>query len=192
MKNIFVITILMIYALSCRSNDNKLVGNEDSLAVKTVQGFYSWYIHEAYPKSTSHYQVPDYKKIDGTTYIFDLEDYKERLNTIKYFSKEYKQKLIDKLQACNQEMKETKWDYEPEPMFNIKACNYLWGNQWVGGQGEMIDGFQIDSIKVNNNTAESIVSILIDNKVFVRSILSLKKVGNEYKISDIVLDWKKN
>lgn len=192
MKNIFVIILLMTYALSCKASNKKPIANEDSLAIKTVQEFYDWYINEAYPKSTSYYQVPGYKKLDKFTYIFDLEEYEERLNTIKYFSENYKQKLINKLQNCNQEMQKIKWEYEPEPMFNIEACNYLWGNQWIGGQGERVDGFKVESIKIKNGEAECVVNILINNRSFVQSIVLLEKARNEYKISNIDLNWEKD
>ena len=179
-----------MYALSCKSGNKTPVANDDSLVVKTVQEFYEWYIHEAYPRSTSYYQVPYYKKLDETTYVFDLEEYKKRLSSLEYFSEGYKQRLMDRLQACNQEMKKVEWEYEPEPMFNIKACNYLWGNQWVGGQGELITGFRVDSVEASDGRAKTIVSILVDDRVFVQSILFLKKENDEYKIDDITLNWK--
>ena len=191
MKNILVAIILMGYALSCRSSDRKHTANEDSLAAETVQEFYEWYINEAYSESTSYYQIPSYKKLSETTYVFDLEEYEERISTITYFSNSYKQMLTNRLQNCNQEMQKIVWDYEPEPMFNIKACNYLWGNQWVGGQGERIDGFNIESTEVDSDEAKSVVNILIDDRVFVRSIVSLVKVNGNYKISNIRLDWQK-
>ena len=191
MKNAFVVTLLLGYALSCRSNNIERAVIEDSLAANTVQKFYQWYIHEAYPKSTSYYQIPSYRKLDETTYVFDLEEYEERLNTVPYFSDTYRQTLISRLRNCNREMREVAWDYEPEPMFNIKACNYLWGNQWVGGQGEVIGGFKVDSIEVDGSKAKSVVSILTGGRVFVRSIVSLEKIKGNYKISGIELSWQK-
>ena len=180
---------MIFYVLSCQSKDRKPGINTDSLAIKTVKEFYDWYINEAYPKSTSFYQVPGYKKLDETTYIFDLEEYKRRINTINYFSKGFKKKLITRLENCNQEMQKIEWEYEPEPMFNIDACNYLWGNQWVGGQGERISGFIIDETHTNGNEATVMVSILTGDKVFVRSKILLEMKEKEYKIEDIVLKW---
>ena len=180
---------MMTYAISCQSSERKSYASSDSLVVETVSKFYQWYINEAYPKSTSHYQVPGYKKLNETTYVFDLEEYRRRINTIDYFSEGYKEKLYDRLKNCNLEMQKVKWEYEPEPMFNIDACNYLWGNLWVGGQGEKITGFKIDKVAENDKQAEVIVLILIGDKVFVRSKALLSKIGREYKIEDIALVW---
>jgi hypothetical protein len=118
-----------------------------------------------------------------------LEEDKKRINTIDYFSEGFKDKLITRLNNCNQEMRKVKWDYEPEPMFNIVACNYLWGNQWVGGQGEKITGFKIESAQSDSDDFLVIVEILTRDKVFVRSHVLLKKTGKEFKINDINLVW---
>jgi hypothetical protein len=187
MKTIAIFVLLIFHALNCQAG--YIIPNQDSLALKTVKEFYDWYINEAYPKNTSYFQVPDYKKLDENTYIFDLEEDKKRINTIDYFSEGFKDKLITRLNNCNQEMRKVKWDYEPEPMFNIVACNYLWGNQWVGGQGEKINEFKIESIQSDSDDFLVIVEILIGDKFFVRPHVSLKKTGEEFKINDINLVW---
>ncbi|MGK7389154.1 MAG: hypothetical protein ACNS60_02345 [Candidatus Cyclobacteriaceae bacterium M2_1C_046] len=163
----------------------------DSTAETTVKSFYSWYLNEAYPKSTSYYQIPPYKKIDENTFIFDTEEYIKRLNTIPYFSTTYKRMLLNQLEVCNEEMMKIEWDYEPEPMFNIKACNYLWGNQWVGGQGEKISGFEIGKTEIINNNPIYNVNLFTDNGLFVKSVVTLEKEDGQFKIADIKLDWNK-
>ncbi|SHK98299.1 hypothetical protein SAMN04488028_1165 [Reichenbachiella agariperforans] len=188
MKDIITITVLAMYSLSCNSQNNS---SNDSSAVEVVNGFYSWYIEEAYPKSTSYYQVPSYKKLSGASYIFDLDELRQRLSTIDFFSQEYRNKLIEQLNVCNDEMLKIKWEYEPEPMFNIKECNYLWGNQWVGGQGEKISGYKIKDIETVEDTIKCTVQILIDDNVSVKSIVSTKKIDGEYKIININLDWSR-
>lgn len=192
MKSFIVVVLLVTYSLSCRSSDKSAFAKEDSLAMETVQEFYQWYIYEVYPQGSGYYQVPRYEKVDRVTYIFDIDDYQKRLSSVEFFSNGYKKKLIDRIRKCNQAMREVKWEYEPEPMFNIEQCNYLWGNQWVGGQGERVNGFKVESIVVNDGEAHCIVNILIDDKVFVRSILNLSKFEDEYKITNISLDWKKD
>lgn len=180
---------MMACALGCESSNKMLNSEEDSLAVKIVEEFYDWYINEAYPKSTSYYQVPSYKKLNNTTYVFDVKEYKKRINTINYFSEAYKEKLVNRLENCNHQMRKVEWEYEPEPMFNIDACNYLWGNQWVGGQGEKISGFKIDAINSNGSEVTVMVSILTGDKVFVRSKVLLNEREKKYLIQDIELEW---
>lgn len=180
---------MIIYSLGCKSTSLNFDSNEDSVAIKTVNEFYDWYINDAYPKSVSYYQVPPFEKLDETTYVFDLREFKERINTIDYFSEDYKKKLVGRLENCNSEMRKIKWDYKPEPMFNIDACNYLWGNQWVGGQGERIDGYKIEKVQKNSGDFSVIVSILIEDKVFVRSHVLLTKRDDELKINNIKLVW---
>lgn len=187
MKTISILILLIFNALP--SDSSHIDPNQDSLALKTVGEFYNWYINDAYSKSTSYYQVPTFEKLDETTYVFDLREFKERVNTIDYLSENYKKKLVSRLESCNSEMRKVKWEYEPEPMFNIDACNYLWGNQWVGGQGEKIDGFKIEEVQTNANDASVIVCILIEDKTFVRSHLFLTKKDDQYKIHDIKLIW---
>lgn len=187
MKTTYLLVPFILYALS--SHSNHINPNQDSIALKTVNKFYDWYINDAYPKSTSYYQVPPFKKLDETTYIFDLREFKERINTIDYFSEDYKEKLVSLLESCNVEMRKIEWDYEPEPMFNIDACNYLWGNQWVGGQGEKITGYIIDKVEKNSEEYSVMVSILMGDKTFVRSHVSLTKKDDEFKINDIKLIW---
>jgi hypothetical protein len=189
LKTIPILFLLLSLGLNCKSCDNKINSNPDSLAIKTAKEFYNWYIHDVYSKSTGYYQVPTFKKLNETTYIFDLAEFKGRINTIEYFTKDYKKKLVSKLKSCNAEMRKVKWDYEPEPMFNIVACNYLWGNQWVGGQGEKITGFKIESAQSDSDDFLVIVEILTRDKVFVRSHVLLKKTGKEFKINDINLVW---
>lgn len=184
----FILILLSVNGFQIESSHTN--PNQDSLALKTVDEFYDWYINDAYPKSTSYYQVPTFEKLDETTYVFDLEEFKERLNTIDYFSEDYKKDLVKRLESYNAEMRKVKWEYEPEPMFNIDACNYLWGNQWVGGQGEKINGFKIEEVQKNSDKLSIIVGILINDETFVRSHVFLTKKDKEFKINDIKLVWK--
>ncbi|WKV10936.1 hypothetical protein [Marivirga harenae] len=185
MKTTSLLVPFILYTLSSHSNHTN--PSQDSLVLQTVDKFYNWYINVAYPKSTSYYQIPPFEKLDETTYIFDLREFKERINTIDYFSEDYKEKLVSKLESCNAEMRKINWEYEPEPMFNINACNYLWGNQWVGGQGEKITGYKIDRDEKNSEEYSVIVSILIEGKTFVRSHVFLTKKVDEFKINEIKL-----
>ncbi len=190
MKTTSILFLFLLYALSCLSNH--INPNQDSLALKTVDDFYNWYINDAYPKSTSYFQVPPFEKLDETTYVFDLREFKKRINTIDYFSKSYKEKLVSMLESCNTEMRKIKWGFEPEPMFNIDTCNYLWGNQWVGGQGEKITGYKINGVEKSSDEFSVIVSILIEDKTFVRSHVFLTKMDDKFKINDIKLIWNSN
>ncbi|HET8859932.1 hypothetical protein [Marivirga sp.] len=189
MRSICLLFLVVFYSLGCKPNSINTDIGGDSLAIRTVNKFYNWYINDAYPKSTSYYQVPTFDKLDATTYVFDLEEFNERINTIDYFSEDYKKKLVSRLENCNSEMRKIKWEHEPEPMFNIDACNYLWGNQWVGGQGENINGFKIEEVQVHSDDVLVIVSILIEDKTFVRSHVLLTKKDKEFKINDIKLVW---
>jgi hypothetical protein len=102
MKTTSLLFPFILCALS--SHSNHINPNQDSLSLRTVKEFYDWYINDAYPKSTSYFQLPPFEKLNETTYIFDLEEFKERLNTIDYFSEAYKKKLIGRLENCNAEM----------------------------------------------------------------------------------------
>lgn len=187
MKTIPILILLISNALISHSNHTN--PNQDSLARQTVDEFYNWFINDAYPKSTSYFQVPPFERLNETTYIFDLREFKERINTIDYFSNEYKEKLVRRLENCNAEMRKINWEFEPEPMFNIDACNYLWGNQWVGGQGEKITGYKIDEVQKNSEEYSVIVRLLVEDKTFVHSQVFLTKKDDEFKIYDIKLIW---
>lgn len=192
-SNILFLLSLHFTAMSCSADSGRTQKTDfDSLARQTVNEFYSWYINEAYPISTSYYQMPGYKELNPTSYIFDIDEYKSRLGKIEYFSPEYKERLVKRLSECNEEMLNFEWEYEPEPMFNIASCNYLWGNQWVGGQGENITGHEITSIEIISDTvAICKVNILIEDTTFVKSIVTLERLNNvKPKISDISLQWK--
>lgn len=162
------------------------VGHEEKNVVKE---FYAWYINDAHKNKFGYYQVPSFKKMDTSTYVFDKDVLAKRLNTIPYFSKSFKNALLQKLESCNQKMEKIEWEFEPEPEFNIDECNYLWFDNWVGGQGEDIDGFNIISEVSKEHATEFVVEILINKKAFTKSKVLVSKEGNYYKIDNIQLDW---
>jgi len=178
MKSLFILTAFLLTSLK---------SNQDSKLVEPVECFYSWYITEQYLENPSYYQVPDFEKIGKKSYVFNLTQFQARLDKIPYFSESYKTKLIDQLIVCNEKMQKYEWDFEPEPMFNLEPCNYLWGDQWVGGQGENISDFEIDNIDFENKIV--IVQIFIDDNPFVKSTVKLQESSDGYKISDINLEW---
>jgi len=180
MKPLFIVLAFLITDIKCKQNPD---------LVTPVKSFYSWYLKEQYGNNSSYYQVPDYKKVSDGVYVFDLTQFQNRLSEIQYFSQSYKTKLINQLKSCNQEMMKYKWDAEPESMFNLKPCNYLWGNQWVGGQGENISDFRIKQVNSKNMTV--VVQILVKDSPFVNSIVELEETEDGLKISDIKLDWNK-
>ncbi|MFZ5972426.1 MAG: hypothetical protein ACOYXA_12610 [Bacteroidota bacterium] len=187
MKTIFSILVINLFFLnSCTADKTKV--NPD--AKKVVESFYTWYIGDAYSKLFDYYQVPPFKKMGDKEYIFDKNELSERLNKVDYLSDSYKRAILDKLELCNNEMRKRKWDYEPEPQFNIKQCDYLWYDNWVGGQGERINGFNIINETSNQSNIEFLVEILINNKVFTKSKVTVEKEKNSYKISNIELIWK--
>lgn len=179
-----LITLQLFFYQSCATNKTR--ANPD--ARKVVEDFYNWYI-DTYKNVFDYYQVPPFKKTGTTEYIFDKDTLSQRLNKIKYISEKYKANLLDKLELCNNEMKKKKWDYEPEPQFNISQCNYLWFDNWVGGQGENIDGFNIISEVDNQSSIEFVVEILIKKKVFTKSKVTVEKEKNTYKVLNIELVW---
>ena len=142
-KEIIVLFFAVFLANSCCSQQ---IPDSDSIAQRNlVSQFFTWYIKEAGIRGSSYYQVPRYKKLSQTSYIFDINDLKKRLDKVFFFSEDFKTRQIEKLKLCNAEMQKISWDSEPESQFNVRACDYLWYDNWIGGQGEDIDGFSIIS-----------------------------------------------
>jgi hypothetical protein len=156
---------------------------------KLVNDFYSWYIKNAYQTTPSYYQIPPFKRLATSQYVFDRDELAKRLNKISYLSEAYKKGLLDKLNECNHQMKKRKWQHEPEPQFNITECDYLWYDNWVGGQGEKVDGFNIVKENPGSSTTDFIVEILINKKVFSRSRVTVGIEERDYKILNIELIW---
>lgn len=184
MKTTFFLFVLQLFfcqgCVSQKTNPN---------ARKVVEDFYNWYISDAYKNKFDYYQVPPFKNVGERKYVFDKEELKRRLLEIKYFSKNFRTRLLDKLDLCNDAMSKLDWDFEPEPQFNISQCNYLWFDNWIGGQGENINGFRIVKETNDGSNAEFIVEILINEKVFTKSKVQIEQLENNYLISDIVLIW---
>ena len=193
MKIILTTIILATNFYSChglsRSNKNETI-REDSLAKDVIARFYEWYIFDAYENKYDYYQIPSYSKINETTYVFNEEEYEKRLREVKFLSEKFIENSVIRLNACNGKMRKIEWESEPEPQFNIQECNYLWGDTWIGGQGENINGFTIKSLEVQpDGRVQGIVDILIDKKKFVQSEVMLSKQDEAYKIDAIELVW---
>jgi hypothetical protein len=186
MKIIFVFLLIQPFLCQGCTTDNS-TNNSD--ARKVVESFYKWYIDDAYKNEFDYYQVPPFKKIGDKEYIFDKVELGIRLNKIKQLSEKYKKNILEKLEMCNREMQKKKWQQEPEPQFNIRQCDYLWYDNWLGGQGESISGFKIIK-EINSQTGvEFIVEILIDKKLFTKSKVLVEKEKGYFKISNIELIW---
>lgn len=158
-------------------------------ARKVVFDFYEWYINDAYKNLHDYYQVPGIKKIGDQKYIFDKNELKNRLDEIPYLSQSYKEEILGKMETCNGMMNKKKWDHEPEPQFDIRECDYLWFDNWVGGQGENISGFNIVSEKEQGPDTEFIVEIQINQKRFTKSKVTVKDENGTFKIATIELVW---
>jgi hypothetical protein len=182
-------TYLYFLTLSLIFCSSKNQSNDQRDARETIEKFYQWYIHEAYPKVFDYYQIPPYKKICQKKYLFNKNELKVRLEKVKHLSNEYINSSLEKLEICNTEMLKLDWDAEPESQFNTRACDYLWFDNWVGGQGEDIDGFRIVNEVASNDRVVFMVEILIQKDVFTKSKVSVKIEGGVYKITDIELIW---
>ncbi len=186
MKSLVILLVIQsICYQSCIGERKK--SNPD--ARKVVEDFYAWYIDTAYKIEPGYYQIPPFKKINNSGYIFDKVELSKRLSKIDYLSELFKNDILNKLEVCNQQMKKKKWDYEPEPQFNISECDYLWYDNWVGGQGENINGFNIIKETDTNLGFEFMVEILINKNVFAKSKVNVAKEGKAYKIVSIELVW---
>lgn len=191
-KKIIASAFALSLATSC--NSQPATHDNDSIAKRTVVNeFFTWYINETKLRGPSYYQVPTYKKVAPKSYIFDIDDLKKRLRGIPFLSEKFKAAQVEKLKACNAEMQKVSWDSEPESQFNIRACDYLWYDNWVGGQGEDIDGFNIvDETETDNgNSAIFTVQITINGKPFTKSEVEVVRTDSTFKISSIHLNWKK-
>ncbi|GCC51974.1 hypothetical protein SanaruYs_22050 [Chryseotalea sanaruensis] len=182
---LYLLVFILIFCSSKRTNQS----NDQKNSRETVEKFYLWYIKDAYPKDFSYYQIPPYKKVDQKKYAFDNNEHKARLEKVKYLSKEYINSSLEKLEICNTEMLKLDWDAQPESQFNIRACDYLWFDNWVGGQGEDIDGFRIVNEVASNDRVVFMVEILIQKDVFAKSKVTVKKEDGIYKITNIELIW---
>lgn len=180
--------VLVLGTKSCHSQKNdSIVFPETEFASR----FFKWYLNEIKQKGQSYYQIPTYKKIDSKTYVFDIAEFKKRLEKITFFSNEFKQQLVTKLNLCNSEMKKIVWDFEPESQFNIKACNYLWFDNWVGGQGENISGYEVLNELAEHDCKLVTIQIMVDEKPFTKTKVKVVRIDGSFKISDMELDWKK-
>jgi hypothetical protein len=176
----------MTTSFNCKS-EVKSEAPLDSTAVAVVNGFFSWYIEKAYAHKPGYYQLPPYKKLNPESYIFDITEYQKRIGEIEFFSSAFKKTLSDKLNTCNTEMQKVSWDSEPESQFNIKACDYLWYDNWVGGQGENIDGFKIVSETSKTDAIVVLVQMTIDDEPYSHVNVEVKREDGVYRISGIQL-----
>ena len=192
MKIPFAFIIVIVHLISCQGC-NKLANDKDfridPKAREVVNNFYKWYIGDAYQKGSGYYQVPPFKRISDQLYVFDGAELEKRLAKVPFFSNEYRNQLVNKLKLCNAEMSKKIWEYEPEPQFDIGKCNYLWFDNWVGGQGESINDFRIIEENNHETYTEFLVEILIDKVVFVKSKVKVVKESDLYKIDNIMLVW---
>lgn len=186
----YIYIYLLVFSLFFCSSKRTNQTNEENNPREIIEGFYKWYIHEAYPKVYDYYQIPPYKKVGETKYIFNKTELRARLSKVKFLSNEYINFTLDKLEACNAEMLKIDWDAVPESQFNIRQCDYLWFDNWLGGQGENIDGFRIVSEVNTKDGIEFTVEILINKEIFTHSKVTVKKEEEKYKINKIELVWK--
>lgn len=167
------------------------INNVDNEAYEIIDNFFSWYIKEVYPENPQLYQIPEYKQLNDSTYIFNAEDYGNLLQKVKFFSKEFILQETNKIKECNSVLKKTAWEYAPEPEFNIPECNFLWSDRWIGGQGEFIDGYKIVGFEQRNSgELVAYVNILIEDQKFVESRVTLMKEASNYLINSIELYWE--
>lgn len=192
MKNLIVFFGISLIA-SCDACGQVSKNNTDSLseAKAVVTKFYSWYINDIYKNTYGGYLLPRYKKVKNQTYVFDEKELSDKLNKISYLSTNYKNRLMEKLRLCNQEVSKIKWESKPESQFNSKNCGYLWFDNWVGGQGEDIDGFKIIAQTDVANSTKFTVQITINGNPFTKSEVEVIRVDSAYKISSISLNWEK-
>jgi hypothetical protein len=190
-KMIIPIAVSMFVTVSCESQSKEPASRTNSKESVLTRQFFDWYISEVRENGNSYYHVPPYQKINDTSYIFDIKEFEKRLKKITFFALAFRKTLVAKLEGCNSEMKKVKWDSEPESQFSIKTCDYLWGDNWVGGQGEEISGYEIIGETAEGDAQLVTVQIFVGGKPYAKSQVLVAKEADKYKIFDIRLDWTK-
>lgn len=175
--------------ISCEAGGQKRKEGPYLEAKTVVNEFYSWYINDIYKDTYAGFLVPHIKKVKDQTYVFDEKELSRKLNTIPYLTTNYKNHLMNKMRLCNEEISKLRWESEPESQFNSKNCDYLWFDNWVGGQGEDIDGFRISDESIQQATFKVTVEVMTGKSVFTKAIVTVVKEDNSFLIDDIVLDW---
>ncbi|MDG5817109.1 hypothetical protein QA601_18570 [Chitinispirillales bacterium ANBcel5] len=167
-----------------------------NIATSLVDEFYNWYIHQIYKTgNSSDYQNAPFKELAPDKYGLDIETYKQKLDKIHYFSEGYKSALISKNLKCSIAMMNSNHEFNPfEEMFHLgednHICNILWYDNWLGGQGENINGYKISDVYKVDSTSYSIhVHILLDDEVFSTADVTVEFQSENAKISNIDLNF---
>lgn len=186
--NQFLYTIVLLLGLAFFSCVQQKPNSHNSNADTTVDQFFDWYINGIYPETQGSYLLVSYEKQGHKKYIFNEQEYQEKITSIPFFTRSLKDSLIGNIRKCNAKMLKYDWDYEPEPQFNIDECSYLWYDSWIGGQGEDINGYTIDHVKSDHTSSWFKVTTLINDAPFSIVRVSVVKVQNDYKINHLQLD----
>lgn len=132
--------------------------------------------------------MPDVLSDGDSVYFLDSLGYLKKLREANFFSKAYILNQAKAIGTCNKEIQSQKWDANSELDFD--GCEFTTFDQWVGGQGEDIDGFKIVSVLEDTHSNKSpivTVETLIGGKKFVVILVRVVKEDEDYKIDDIII-----
>jgi len=155
-----------------------------------VEKFYNWYLFQVYPAKATYYESPPYIKKEGC-FVFSEKILVERLKSVEYFSESYIKDKIEKLKKCNEALFKEKITIEPEGGMDQEDCYYLDRYEFVTGNGERFDGFEIISSEEKENSVLVTLHLKIENQsVAVSKILVNKFDSDQFKIVKVVeVDW---
>ncbi|WP_103867542.1 hypothetical protein ACSTS3_15080 [Aquimarina muelleri] len=155
-----------------------------------VTKFYNWYLSDIYPTKASFYESPPYIKKEDY-YILSKDILLKRLKSVEYFSDKYINLKIEKLKKCNKSLFEKKITIEPEGGMSTKDCYYLDKYDFVVGNGERFDSFEINNSEhVSEGILVSVYLKIGEDKVALSKVLVNKfKDNNPFQIVNVDVDW---
>jgi hypothetical protein len=187
-----LMTCLISFSACVNKKESSSVSSDsvefESGFIEVVDEFYSWYLKESYGKSNGLGLMPKVLMGENSVYYLDSVGYLKKLRATNFFSKRYISNQAKAVNDCNKEIGLQKWNGDSE--LDFEGCEFTTFDQWVGGQGEEINGFNVVSAIQDPGSATNLivtVETLVDGKKFVRIFVSVVKEGKDFKIDDITI-----
>lgn len=152
-----------------------------SEAEQVVDSFYRWYICNVYQKDGNGIDNVPVVQVRDSIYGIDVESYIAKLRALPFFHETYLAAFEAELRQCSTAMAAYPNAFQYEST-DIPECPFMYYFQWVGGQGEPIDGFEIVETHVSGDGATCMVNTLIENEVYSGFEIRLFLTQNGYRI----------
>ncbi len=184
MNKIFWVVIFLL----CFSQGKAENFNMGEKASSFIKEFYSWYIREYYSDGNMDLFLPSFIKVDEGKYIFNTKQLCDSLKKHSVFNDEYIINDSIAISECNNAMLKEYWDYEPEIEFNLRPCNYLWNDRFIGAMGQKILHTIVKVVEVKNNKVNLEVMFYVNDTGYYKKEVLLKYKNDVFSISSISFD----